>query len=88
MHVQISHRIRPAFLTLAAAAALISLAITLLGPQGGRIDWIVVGVPLGLLAGVAASALDPRSKARIILGLVALALCAASAVLILLRMSH
>lgn len=86
--MQISHRIRPAFLTLAAISGLISLAITLLAPQGGHIDWIVVGVPLGLLAGVAASALDPRGMARMILGLVALALCVSSVMLMLLRMSH
>ena len=88
MRVQIFHRIRPAFLTLAAISGLISLAVTLLAPQGGRIDWIVVGVPPGLLAGVAASALDPRSMARVILGSVALARCVSSAVRMLPRMSH
>ena len=86
--MQISHRIRPAFLTLAAASALISLAVTLLAPQGGRIDWIVVGVPLGLLAGVAASALNRQGKAYVILALSALALCLSSAILMLLRMSR
>lgn len=86
----VSHRIRPAFLVIAAAGALLSLAVTLLAPQNGRIDWVVVGVPLGMLVGVAASAsaLELPGKARIILSLVSIALCLSSAVLILLRMTH
>lgn len=84
----VSHRIRPAFLVIAAAGALLSLAVTLLAPQNGRIDWVVVGVPLGMLVGVAASALELPGKARIILSLVSIALCLSSVVLILLRMTH
>lgn len=84
----ISHRIRPAFLIIAGAGALLSLAVTLLAPQNGRIDWVVVGVPLGLLVGVASSALDVPGKARIVLSLVSIALCLSSAVMIILRMTH
>ncbi|MDB5934723.1 MAG: hypothetical protein JWQ01_2067 [Massilia sp.] len=88
--MDISPRIRPAFLVVAGAAGLISLTMTLLtSTRDGRIDWVVVGVPVGLLMGVAATALGNRhGNARIIVSLVAAALCVSSTVLIVQRMAN
>ncbi|MDB5934717.1 MAG: hypothetical protein JWQ01_2061 [Massilia sp.] len=87
--MSISPRIRPAFLVVAGAAALISLATTLLTPmRDGGTDWSVIGVPLGLLMGVAASALGKHAKARIILSMAGMALCLSSAALIVQRIAN
>ncbi len=88
--MNVSPRTKPAFLIVAGVAALISLAVTLLTPsREGLIDWSVIGVPVGLLLGVAASALGSRhGKARVILSMIALALCLSSAFLIMQRLAH
>lgn len=88
--MSVSPRTKPAFLVVAGVAALISLAMTLLTPtREGQVDWSVIGVPLGLLIGVAASVLSNRhSKARVALSMIALALCLSSAFLIVQRLAH
>lgn len=88
--MNVSPRTKPGFLVAAGVAALISLAMTLLTPmRDGQVDWSVIGVPLGLLIGVAASALGNRhNKARVYLTMIALALCLSSGFLILQRLTH
>jgi hypothetical protein len=83
-------RTKPSFLTVVVVTALISLAMTLLTPmREGQVDWSVIGVPLGLLIGVAASALGNRhGKARVVLSLIALSLFLSSALLIVQRLAH
>jgi hypothetical protein len=88
-HMLNSHRLRTALLVMAGASGLISLAATVTAPlRGGRIDWVVIGVPLGLVVAIAASALDTRhGKARGWLLLASVGLCVASAALILARIA-
>lgn len=82
-----AHRLRTTLLVAAGASGLISLAATLLTQsRNGRIDWTVIGVPFGLLLGVAASTLDARhGKVRLVLSLLAAGLCVGGALLMLAR---